>query len=69
MKEQLKQLIKELEERSKNFAELYIYDPNKFWTGKSDEAKLIAEKLRQITMEWEKVPYDKKGDDGDLLPV
>lgn len=69
MKEQIKQLIKELEERSQNFAELYIYDDNQFWTGKADEAKLIAEKLRQITMEWEQVPYDKQGDDGDLLPV
>ena len=69
MKEQLKQLIKELEERSKNFSELYIYDPNKFWNGRADEAKLIAEKLRQITMEWEQLPYDKQGDDGDLLPA
>lgn len=68
MKEQLKQLIKELEQRSQDFAELYIYDSNKFWKGKADEAELIAEKLRQITTEWEEAPYAKHGDDGDLLP-
>lgn len=70
MKEKIEQLIEELEQRHRHFCELYkTFDANKYWEGWGEEAELIAEKLRQITMEWEQLPYDKQGDDGDLLPV
>ena len=62
MKEQIKQLIEELNHRQRNFSELYIYDRNEFWKGRVDEAEVISEKLREIIIEYE----EAKTFDSDL---
>lgn len=70
MKEKIKQLIEELNQRQRDFYHQFEKDnSNKYLQGRADEAEVISEKLRQIIIEWEEIPYDNQGDDGDLLPV
>lgn len=67
----MKELIEEMEDRAKQFAEYANEERNDelYWAGREDEAKAVIKMLKAILNPCKQLPYDKQGDDGDLLPV
>ena len=67
MKNKITELVQYLDDRNKNFGELYsTFDTNEYWKGRGDEAKFVAEWLKDNVLNYEEAHYSKNGDLSDL---